>query len=82
MNSTLERIQRILRDVLDVPELEVTERTVAADVAGWDSLAHVSLMFSIEHEFGIAFTDDELSGFRDLGDLAEVVERKSAARSN
>ncbi|HYO86841.1 MAG TPA: acyl carrier protein [Dermatophilaceae bacterium] len=76
MTNTRDRIQEILRDVLDLPDLVVSDRTVASEVPGWDSLAHVSLMFSIEAEFAIAFSDVELAGFADVGELVAVVDRK------
>lgn len=76
--STLERIQDVFRDVFDDPDLVITDATTAADVEEWDSLAHISLIFSVESEFGISFTDRELSGLSAVGDMRRVVEERAA----
>lgn len=79
MSSVRQRIETLVREVLDQPELELTPGLRAPDVAGWDSLAHVSLMFSIESEFGITFTDDEMGQLDDVDELIALVTSKATA---
>jgi acyl carrier protein len=79
VNDVTQRLQRVFREVLDDPELELSDGMTAAQVPGWDSLAHVSLMFSVESEFGITFSDTELSGMADVGELRRTVLAKTAA---
>ncbi|WP_019285639.1 acyl carrier protein [Arsenicicoccus bolidensis] len=74
--TTLEQVQEIFRDVLADPDLTLTRETVADQVDGWDSLAHVSLMFSVENAFGIQLSDAEMSGLSDVGALVDVVDAK------
>lgn len=69
-------ITDIFRDVLDDPELELADDTVAADIEGWDSLTHISLMFSIEQELGISFSDREMASLDDVGTLYRLAEEK------
>ncbi len=57
-------------------EIEITETTTAADVDGWDSLAHINLMFLIEQEYGIEFEGDEFSTFTNVGELRTAIEHK------
>jgi acyl carrier protein len=73
-----ERLTRVFREVLADPGLELRDDLTAASVPTWDSLAHVGLMFSIESEFGIVFTDREMSGFDTVGELRRAVEGKVA----
>jgi acyl carrier protein len=48
------KLQEIVRAALELqPGTDVT-RAQQANVASWDSLAHVSLMLAIEGEFGLA----------------------------
>jgi acyl carrier protein len=68
-----DRLQQIARDVFDDDRLVLTDATVAGDVAGWDSLAHVNFMFSIEREFGVQFSEEEFVGFRDIGHLKRLL---------
>ncbi|WP_369137169.1 acyl carrier protein [Modestobacter versicolor] len=67
--SVEERVHQVIRDVLADDEVVLTDATTAAEVEGWDSLAHINIMFALESEFDVQFTDDQLSSFRDLGEL-------------
>ncbi len=77
--SIHERLETIFRDVFDDDALEVSDRTTAADIDGWDSVAHVNLMFAVEESFGIRFHDDELGGFADVGELKDALRSKGVA---
>lgn len=73
-----DQLVTIFRDVFDDDDLELSDATTADDVEGWDSVAHITLMFAIEQRMGVQFSDDELGGFKDVGELREAVERKSS----
>lgn len=64
-----DRLQQVLREVLDDDLLLLTDDTTAGDVEAWDSLAHINIMFALESEFGIQFTDEQLTSFQDVGQL-------------
>jgi len=76
--TTLTKLEEIVRTLFDEYEGPVTPELSAADVEQWDSLANVQLMVLVERGFQIRFTNDEISGLRNLGDLASLVERKQA----
>lgn len=71
-----ERLEGIFAAVLGHPDLQLTDQTTAADVEGWDSVAHINLMFAIEESFGIMFDDDEFARFTDVGNLKAAIARK------
>ena len=54
----------------------LTADSVATDVDGWDSTAHVELMIDIEDHFGIRLTTGEMANLFNLGALAGAVERR------
>ena len=56
-----ERIEEVVRTFFGDDTITLTEDMTAENVPGWDSLAHVNLMFSIEEAFGIRFSDEELA---------------------
>lgn len=60
------------------PDLELRDDLTADDVDGWDSLTHINLLYSIESELGINFTDAEMGGFSNVGELVSAVEAKVA----
>ena len=72
----IERLTPIFRDVLDDDDLIITPATAAADVDGWDSLAHIRLVVSIEKALGMRFTAEEVSALQNVGDLAALVIKK------
>lgn len=73
-----ERLVEIVRDVLGDDALELTEHTMASDVPGWDSLAHINVMTDVEAEFGVTFTSAQLGQFRNLGELQEFLTSRAA----
>jgi acyl carrier protein len=77
--ATLDRLQDTFRTILDDDDLVLTDATTARDVPTWDSVAHISLMVSIESEFGVRFTDDQLTSFRNVGELREFLDRHARA---
>ena len=73
-----ERLCDIVRDVLDDEALPLDEQTVAGDVEGWDSLAHINIMVAVESAYGITFTSDQLGQFRNLGELQDFLRERTA----
>jgi acyl carrier protein len=71
-----ERLERIFRRIFNNDGLQLSDQTTAADIEGWDSIAHINLMFSIEQEFGIQFLGDEFARFSNVGDLKRSLEMK------
>ena len=71
-----ERLEEIFRTVLNDDQLALSDDTCAADVEGWDSVAHINLMFSIESEFGIQFAGNELAEFKNVGELKQYLEAR------
>jgi len=71
------RLKEIVQDVLGEEDLDLDERTTAADVPGWDSLAHINIMVAVETEYGVHFSSSQLSAFRDLGALQDHLTRRS-----
>ncbi len=68
----------LFRDVFDDPDLVIGPTTSAADIAGWDSMTHISLIVAIEQAFGIRFRTSEMDGLHDVGELAALVAAKRA----
>ena len=64
-------IAQIIARLFRVPAKRITRATVAADVSGWDSLAHSTLILEIEKTLGITFPDAEIFDFADVGAIAD-----------
>jgi acyl carrier protein len=78
--EVLSQVREILADVLDLPDLLVTEQTTAEDVEGWDSFNHINIVVAVESRFGIKFHTAEVEELRNVGDLAALIDKKLKAR--
>ena len=78
--EVLSQVRDILADVLDLPDLKVTEQTTAEDVEGWDSFNHINIVVAVESRFGIKFHTAEVEELRNVGDLAALIDKKLKAR--
>ncbi len=72
-DEILGRLNTIFRDVLDDDEIDLTPATVADDVEGWDSLAHVRLMLTVERAFSLKFTAAQVGRLKNVGDLVALI---------
>jgi acyl carrier protein len=75
-----DRLEAIFRQVFD-DDLVLHDELTASMVDGWDSLTHISLVYAIEEEFDIEFTQQEMSGMANVGGLKAIVARKSSVGS-
>jgi acyl carrier protein len=80
MNNDLlpifELLNSVFQDVFDDDDLVVESVTTAQDVDGWNSLAHIRLMVSIEKAFKLRFSAAEISSLKNVGDMAALILRK------
>lgn len=44
----------------------------------WDSLKHIEIMFALEDELGVVFSEDELVGLDGMQKIVEAVQQKNA----
>ena len=76
MDKIYERINTVFRDFFDDDEIEVEASTTADDIDDWDSLSHITLMSAVEEEFGVRFTMGEVSGMKNVGEMAEIIKAR------
>ncbi len=72
-NEIYERLEKVFRDVFDDEEIELNENTTADDIEDWDSIEHITLIGAVEDEFGMRFTMGEVSGMKNVGEMAKIV---------
>jgi acyl carrier protein len=83
MSDVQPALQEIFRTVFDDDELTVTDTTTAADIDGWDSMAHINLIIAIEKQFGVSFSAAEIAALgkrgQNVGSIAQLLAAKQAA---
>ncbi len=77
MNEIMERLNEVFRDVFDDKRLVVDEYTTADDIEDWDSLEHINLIAAVEQEFKMKFKMKEVSGMKNVGEMAEIVRERA-----
>ena len=75
--TTRTRLREILETALAMP-LEDVENPSRDELEGWDSLAHIEVVFMVEEEFDVRLSEAEIAAVRSLEDLVEVVRAKHA----
>ena len=75
--EVIAKLEQVFRDIFDEEELTINNETTAEDIEDWDSLAHINLVVSIEKEFDVKFALGELQTLRNVGDMVDLVIRKS-----
>lgn len=76
MEEIYERLNEVFRDIFDDDTIEVNDSTTADDIEDWDSLNHITLIDAVESEFGVRFTMGEVSGMKNVGEMAEIIKER------
>ena len=76
-DEILKKINDILKDIFDDETLVITYATTANDVPDWDSLNHINIISSIESEFGVDFSMEEVVNFNKVGDIVDKILEKN-----
>lgn len=77
MDEIYTKLTAIFHDVFDDPSITVTPALTADDVPEWDSLSHIRLILAVQKAFGTKFSAAEINGMKNVGDLADVIRRKT-----
>ena len=72
----LKKLEVIFRDVFDDEDIVLTNETTANDIEDWDSLAQINLIVAIRSEFKINFDLEEVSKYKNVGDMVNAIKEK------
>ena len=72
MNQTTD----IFRDILDNEDITLSPDSTADDIEEWDSLTHIQLIVALEKHFKIKFTTQEITSYKNVGEMAASILKK------
>lgn len=72
----IEKLQEIIREVVDNEDIVINDTTIAENVDGWDSLAQVLIIGELQNELSVKFTSSEINGFANVGELVDAIMAK------
>lgn len=71
--EVLGKINEIVMDVLALDELNLTDETMASDVPGWDSLAHITIISEVEAYFDVHFSMQAVLTLKNVGEMVDLI---------
>lgn len=71
---TFDKVKDIIVDQLDVDEDKVTMEASIIDDLGADSLDIVDMVMTLEEEFDVKISDDEVENVKTVGDIVRIIE--------
>lgn len=72
----IEKLNEIFRDVFDDEQIMLTDDTTSADIYGWDSLIHITLITEIEDCFNIKFPMKKVVSMKNVGEMIDTIEEE------
>jgi acyl carrier protein len=76
MTDIEQRLTSIFRTTFGDEAIVLRPEMTADDIAAWDSVSHIQLVFAVEDEFGIRLSMKDLEGLVDVGSLLATIERR------
>lgn len=71
-----DKFLKIVSDVLNINPGSLKRDSTAESIPEWDSLTHWTVIGQLEESYGIEFTMDEATEFKNLGDIYDTLKRK------
>mgnify|MGYP003956326391 CR=1 FL=1 len=66
-------LSEILRKMLSLDNIEVTESTTADDFDEWDSYQHIAFILAVEEHFGIKLDISEIEAYLQVSNLVQAI---------
>ena len=71
------KLTGVFQDVFDDDSIELSDKTTADDIDGWDSLEHITLISAVEKAFKMRFTMKEVSGMKNVGEMMDILAERA-----
>jgi acyl carrier protein len=71
----MEKLSQILSDNFKISMEETSKNFGMKDINNWDSLSHMNLIVTIENEFNIQLTGDEIAEMTTFDKIREIVQK-------
>ena len=75
VNEIRERLNVVFQDVFDDANIQIRDDMTAEDIEDWDSVAHITLILSVEKEFGILLNAAEIGKLSNVGAMIGLLAR-------
>ncbi len=76
------KIFKVISQVMGVSEEEISEESSPDTIEAWDSLNHMNLVFALEEEYSITFTDESIMQMIDVSSIIKTINDSTPATDN
>jgi len=76
MTDTLERVKKVVAEILDVPENRIEKSSEFVSDLGADSMQSIELVAGFEEEFDIEMDEDEALSIQNVTDAVTFIEKQ------
>ena len=73
-----QRVQEIIADVTGNTVAAIDENASHETVNGWDSLAQINIIVTVESEFGVTFSPEDMHALNNVRAICDALQRTSA----
>jgi acyl carrier protein len=75
----MEKIKKLVSEVLMLPTAQVHDALSMKTTESWDSLKHMELIATIEQDYGIELTMDDIVAMGSFKGITDVLAKKGVA---
>ena len=76
--NTDQRISKVFNDLFGIAPGNCTEATSMENVPGWDSVNHLTLVFTLEETFDVQFSPEDISELTSVGRIQALLSQRGA----
>jgi acyl carrier protein len=75
-DEILIKVREAFKSAFDIDPQSVSMETTASDIAGWDSVGHLSLAGTLEEVFGVSLDVDDLMEMENVREIVRIITTK------
>lgn len=79
MSDTATQLKKLLADLFQCSDSDLSDDTGPGDIKGWDSLGHVLLMTEIQTRFGKHIPVEDAIEIESIADIVMLIDNTEAA---
>ena len=67
------RVRSVFTDLFEIDSANISTDSSPDTVSGWDSLQHLNLITTLEAEFGVSLSDEQVVEMLSFGLIVEIL---------
>ena len=71
------RLTNLIAGCLDLDPTEISNETGTHNLAKWDSLRHMRIVFALEEDFDVRFRDEELMSLTSVAAIRKALSERN-----